>query len=175
MDLDSWNLGSQFPSWLQTQRSLEDIVLSNTGISGEIPAWLWSMPSLGSIQLSQNQLSGEIPQLVSTRVASSTSISRPRSFPNPSYIHLSSNIEVLDLSNNLFSGWISHTFCNKNKIPNSLAVLYLQSNDLSGEIPDCWMINWPSITRINLGNNNLYGKIPAFFGVFRQSDNAGFV
>ncbi|XP_025014940.2 receptor-like protein EIX2 [Ricinus communis] len=74
------------------------------------------------------------------------------------------DISALDLSNNFFSGSITRFLCYPTVVPYSLRILHLGENQLSGEIPDCWM-NWKSLTVIKLGNNNLTGKIPSSIGV----------
>nr|XP_009797670.1 PREDICTED: protein BRASSINOSTEROID INSENSITIVE 1-like isoform X2 [Nicotiana sylvestris]XP_009797677.1 PREDICTED: protein BRASSINOSTEROID INSENSITIVE 1-like isoform X2 [Nicotiana sylvestris] len=73
---------------------------------------------------------------------------------------ISPHVTELDLSNNSFSGGLSHFLCETNKNRSyRLMFLKLEGNDLSGEIPDCWM-NWPELIFLNLGDNNLIGGIP---------------
>ncbi|KAI3450008.1 hypothetical protein Pfo_006673 [Paulownia fortunei] len=157
--LSSWNLGAQIPTWFQTQRSIDGLDLSGTGISGDIPTWFWNLSTISSMNLSHNQLSGKLPDI-----------------NGPNWVYLSSNkfsgplplvsysVKELDLSNNSFSGDISHMLCTVSNLTNSLTILHLGGNKLSGEIPDCWM-NWPSLAVINLGNNNMYGSIPRSLGL----------
>ncbi|XP_073133788.1 receptor-like protein EIX1 [Henckelia pumila] len=158
--LNSWNLGPQIPIWLQTQRNIDGLDLSSTGISGEIPTWFWNLSTIEYLNLSHNELHGQLPDVIS-----------------PGWIYLSSNkfsgplptitygVKELDLSNNLFSGGISHVLCNSSaEYPHSLSILHLGGNQLSGEIPNCWM-NWPSLQVINLGNNHISGTIPMSLGL----------
>ncbi|XP_075522085.1 receptor-like protein EIX1 isoform X2 [Primulina tabacum] len=161
--LNSWNLGSQIPVWLQTQRNIGGLDLSNTGISGEIPTWFWNLSTIDYLNLSHNELHGRLPDVMS-----------------PGWIYLSSNkfsgplpmitygVKELDLSNNSFSGGISHVLCNvSTEYTYSLSILHLGGNQLSEEIPDCWM-NWPSLEVINLGNNNMSGTIPRSLGMLAK-------
>ena len=67
------------------------------------------------------------------------------------------------LSKNLFSGPLSSFLCNSSNKLEILTILDIESNLLSGEIPDCWE-NWPLLEVLNLGNNNLTGKIPRSLG-----------
>ncbi|XP_062079819.1 receptor-like protein EIX1 [Humulus lupulus] len=77
---------------------------------------------------------------------------------------ISSSITELDLSNNSLSGDISHLLCDQpNDVPKKLKILHLGDNDLSGNIPDCWMY-WSSLEVINLSNNHLTGQIPKSVG-----------
>ncbi|KAL0342849.1 UNVERIFIED_CONTAM: hypothetical protein Scaly_1947500 [Sesamum calycinum] len=155
--LNLWNLGTQLPLWLQTQKSVSVLDLSCTGISGEIPKWFWNLSMIYSMNLSHNQLSGELPDINGPNwvYLSSNKFSGP--LPRVSY-----SVRELDLSNNSFSGGISRILCSNRT--NSLTILHLGRNQLSGEIPDCWM-NQPSLQVINLGKNNLSGTIPGSMGL----------
>ncbi|XP_040866338.1 receptor-like protein 43 [Glycine max] len=41
LDVTSWQLGPNFPSWIQSQNQLQHFGLSNTGILDSIPTWFW--------------------------------------------------------------------------------------------------------------------------------------
>ncbi|KAH6763518.1 hypothetical protein C2S52_020951 [Perilla frutescens var. hirtella] len=75
-------------------------------------------------------------------------------------------VRELDLSNNSFSGGMSHFLCDMTFETYGLQILHLGGNQLSGELPDCWL-NWPSLRYLNLGNNNLSGSIPHSIGYLR--------
>ncbi|KAK4419604.1 Receptor-like protein 7 [Sesamum alatum] len=155
--LNSWNLGARIPTWLRTQKSVSGLDLSCTGISGVIPKWFWNLSMISIMNLSHNQLSGELPDINGPNwvYLSSNKFSGP--LPRVSY-----SVSELDLSNNSFSGGVSRILCSNRT--NSLTILHLGRNQLSGEIPDCWM-NSPSLQVINLGNNNLFGTIPGSMGL----------
>ncbi|THG05449.1 hypothetical protein TEA_008151 [Camellia sinensis var. sinensis] len=160
VELRSWHLGPKFPIWLQSQKQLQLIDLSCTGISDRIPTWFWNLSSSTThLNLSHNQLYGEIsyiPYDLGRVFLSSNNL-------NGTLPRLSSNLIQLDLSKKLFSGEISHLLCNGNKEENLLLILVLKENFLSGEIPDCWMA-WTSMRVIDMGNNNLTGNIPSSMG-----------
>ncbi|KAL9143168.1 hypothetical protein ABFS82_14G218600 [Erythranthe guttata] len=150
--------GTEIPSWIEMQKTqIHTLDLSSTGISGNVPSWIWKVRFLN---LSHNQLHGSIPVI--------SDIGRRH------YLYLSSNqfsgslprvapnVSALDLSNNSFSGGLSHFLCEMNETY-SLGFLHLGGNQLSGEIPDCWM-KWPSMEYLNLGNNILSGTIPNSIG-----------
>ncbi|KAL7214281.1 hypothetical protein ACSBR1_026653 [Camellia fascicularis] len=61
----SCKVGIQFPQWLQTQKEVIELDLSNTSISGTLPKWLLDMPLL-ILDLSHNRVSGLILKLPST-------------------------------------------------------------------------------------------------------------
>ena len=74
----------------------------------------------------------------------------------------SANSRVLFLAGNSFYGHISH-LCGIMSINNSLVYLDLSSNNLSGEIPDCWKYGH-NIMALNLRWNSLSGHIPNSMG-----------
>nr|DAD39227.1 TPA_asm: hypothetical protein HUJ06_013550 [Nelumbo nucifera] len=166
--LRSWKIGPKFPMWLQTQKGLEALDLSDTGISEVLPTWFWNLSShISYLNISCNQIIGEIPGLVKMESFCPIIFLRSNRFsgPLPSF---SSNVTALDLSNNYFSGSISHFLCRKVEgSVNKLEYLNLSGNTLSGGIPNCWM-NWPLLVLINLGNNNLTGNIPRSIGSLTQ-------
>ncbi|XP_019152114.1 PREDICTED: LRR receptor-like serine/threonine-protein kinase GSO2 [Ipomoea nil] len=161
--LSGWNLGPQFPLWLQSQHQISAVDISNAGIEGELPTWLWNFSSqIELVNVSHNQLRGQIQNIPShsTReIGMSLSVylsSNQFSGPLP---HISIHIIVLDLSNNSFSGNISNFLCHAQKVQYDLRILHLGGNDLFGEIPDCWM-HWPYLEVLNMKENKLIGSIP---------------
>ncbi|XVE63843.1 hypothetical protein DITRI_Ditri07aG0053700 [Diplodiscus trichospermus] len=166
MAFSSWHLGPKFPSWLRYQKDFVYLDISVTGIIDTIPNWFWNLSAMFfSLNLSHNQIWGKVPEYI----PSSPLIA------DPIYIDLNSNqfegplpcfsskVNTLDLSNNSFSGPISHLLCCKMEEPKWLEILHLADNYLSGEIPDCWM-NWPYLVSVDLKNNNLSGNIPSSIG-----------
>ncbi|XP_022719707.1 probable leucine-rich repeat receptor-like protein kinase At1g35710 [Durio zibethinus] len=157
IELGYWNLGAQFPPWLQFQKNLVAIDTSHAGISNVIPSWFWNLSTqFLEVDLSHNRLVGEISYLFKSNVVD-LSFNQfhgplPQVFPNTKY---------LSLSENSFSGSLSHFLCNFS-IESSF-ILEIKNNLLSGEIPDCWKY-LTSIWVLNLGNNNLTGKIPRSLG-----------
>ncbi|KAL7084558.1 hypothetical protein ACP275_14G230500 [Erythranthe tilingii] len=155
--LGSWDLGEegQIPTWIETQKlNVEDLDLSNTGISGIVPSWIWKITYLN---ISHNQLHGNIPIISDTAQIYLSSNRFTGSLPQ-----IPANAAKIDFSNNSFSGGLSHFLCDKNQTYSS-NFLHLGGNHLSGEIPDCW-VKWPSMEYLNLGNNMLSGIIPNSIG-----------
>ena len=89
--------------------NLSILVLSNNNLSGEIPSSLQNC-SIVSIDFGGNRLSGNLPSWIK------------------------SDIFMLRLRSNLFSGIIPRKWCNLYK----LRVLDLAQNNLFGGIPDCF-------------------------------------
>ncbi|XP_008244922.1 PREDICTED: probable leucine-rich repeat receptor-like protein kinase At1g35710 [Prunus mume] len=110
--LRSCKMGPSFPKWLQTQKSVSFLDISDNGITDTIPSWLWDL-SIFDMDLSHNQVRGTIGNLRSE-------------FP-PKL----NELEFLDLSRNQINS----------RIPTSLswiarlAKLDLSENNLFGKIP----------------------------------------
>ncbi|XP_058076025.1 receptor-like protein EIX2 [Magnolia sinica] len=158
MRLGSTHLGPQFPPWLQTQKYLGELDLSNTAISGIIPTWFWDLtPQLLSLNLSNNEISGQLPN--------------PLKLQPQAYIDLSSNhfsdpipcildgARILDLSNNQFSRPIPPDFAST---MHNLEFFYAKGNQISGIIPSIEGMN--SLVVLDLSQNNISGIIPLRLG-----------
>ncbi|XP_074284282.1 receptor-like protein EIX2 [Silene latifolia] len=177
------NINGQFPPWLQTQKNLEILILSNANISGIMPIWFHTMQRLNLVDLSNNNLSGSpiFPINFSLIVLSNNSLSG-EFLSNGSKTGVYREADYLDLSDNLFSGPIleglthlmpnlTELFLSNNQIngqiPNSfcqltsLNFLDINNNSLSGDIPNCFA-NFTSLTFLRLSYNKLIGHIPCF-------------
>ncbi|KAL7084153.1 hypothetical protein ACP275_14G207600 [Erythranthe tilingii] len=157
LELRSWNLGegAQILTWLETQKNtIQGLDLSGTGISGNLPDWIWKLQFLN---LSRNQLNGSI-HFVSSDSGSAQSVDLSSNQFSGSLPQVPANMLHLDFSNNSFSRGLSHFLCDVNETY-TMFFLHLGGNQLSGEIPNCWM-KWPSLIYLNLGNNILSGSIP---------------
>ncbi|KAH6778788.1 hypothetical protein C2S52_010025 [Perilla frutescens var. hirtella] len=160
--LGSWSLGVdlEMPSWLQTQRNITQLDLSNTGISGSISRWFFDTRYLN---VSHNNLHGKIPHIIGSKrwyrqflYMSSNKLSGPLPL-------IGVGVTELDLSHNLFSEGISDLLCNTTNEHYKLELLFLEGNQLSGELPECWN-KWPYLTYLKLGNNTMSGSIPNSIG-----------
>ncbi|KAH7538406.1 hypothetical protein FEM48_Zijuj03G0196100 [Ziziphus jujuba var. spinosa] len=162
VDLRSWTLGPTFPMWLRTQSDYYRMDLSSTGISDKMPIWFWNLSSdFLYMNVSHKQIYGEIPDLLHIQHSSMIYLGSNR-FNRP-LPRISSTVMELDISNNSFYGNISRLLCHSVDAPNSLTILHLGENLLSGKIHNCWM-DWALLEVIKLGNNNLTGEIPSSMG-----------
>ncbi|XP_060217093.1 receptor-like protein EIX2 [Lycium barbarum] len=167
--LRSCSLGPKFPTWLETQKQLQFVILTNGSISDPIPPWLWTLCSqLQWLDLSDNQIGGSLPRLVNFPSTSQNwTVGFYFSYYYGVVVDLSSNrfhgllplwpnVTHLNLAKNLFSGSIP---LNIGHVMTKLQVLDLSRNAFIGSIPY-------SITRVNkllrldLSDNHLSGKIP---------------
>ncbi|RDY03220.1 MDIS1-interacting receptor like kinase 2, partial [Mucuna pruriens] len=61
LDMSSWQLGPNFPSWIQSQNKIGYLHMPNTGISNSIPTWFWETFSQAFyINLTHNHIHGEL-------------------------------------------------------------------------------------------------------------------
>ncbi|EOY10969.1 hypothetical protein QUC31_009746 [Theobroma cacao] len=159
IEMGYWFLGPKFPTWLQFQTDLSTLDISSAGISDVVPSWFWNFtPKLVSLNISHNQLEGEIPFLSVHKLVDL----RSNRFTGP-LPRVLPDVATLFFSNNSFSGSLSHFLCDYELGEPKLFLLQLETNLLSGDIPDCWE-KWRGIQVLNMGNNNLTGKIPDSLG-----------
>ncbi|XP_050285514.1 receptor-like protein EIX2 isoform X4 [Quercus robur] len=139
--MSSIKIGPNFPLWLKSQKSLSFLDMSMSGISGKAPGWFWNWTSnMTFINLSNNRIECDV-----------------------SDIFLSSTVKVLNIANNSFYGPISTFLCQKKIRKNKLEILDASNNLLSGELSHCWKY-WQSLIHLNLGSNNLVGRITYSMG-----------
>ncbi|KAJ4970758.1 hypothetical protein NE237_003857 [Protea cynaroides] len=179
LQMGSYQLGPSFPDWLETQKEINFLDISNASISGPIPDWFWDLSSnLSLLNVSFNQLQGQLPNPLP--VASFADIDfNSNLLKGPISLPLV-EIELLDLSANQFSGpiplsigdvqpysvflslsgnippWIGESLI-------ALRVLRLRSNGFSGRLPP-QLSNISSLQVLDLANNKLVGDIPASLG-----------
>ncbi|XP_047949704.1 receptor-like protein EIX1 [Salvia hispanica] len=152
------NVGPSFPKWIQTQRNLSSLDLSGANITDEAPSWLWSFSSsLIELYVSDNQISGTFPNLSSSSIEYMDLSYNQFSGPIPLF---PANANRIHLSGNMFSGSIS-SICKTNY--DQLNALDISSNQLEGEVPECWE-KMPNLYSLNLANNNFSGEIPGSLG-----------
>ncbi|GJT20961.1 leucine-rich repeat protein [Tanacetum coccineum] len=161
LNLNSWGLGPQFPFWLQSQKDLDLLDISNTGIYSPMPPEsFWRLlPRLESLDMSHNHMRGTLSSIPAPLflldISSNEFSGKLPHFSNASYQL------IFDLSNNSFGGSLHHVLCSYGE--KRIEELNLGNNHLSGVIPECWE-KWPTLTFLNLENNNLCGGIPRTLG-----------
>ncbi|BFG37780.1 hypothetical protein CerSpe_240540 [Prunus speciosa] len=181
LDLSGNKFTSTIPPWLFNLTKLEKLDFSVNSLTGKLPDSLGHLKSLRFLNLSYNSFQGSIPKSIGNLRFSYDShvdlTSNRFEGPLPLW---SSNISLLYLRDNLFSGPIPHNICQvmpnlkyldistnslSGSIPlflgnlSQLQFILISNNLLSGEIPHFWN-NMTSLLCIDLSNNNLSGEIP---------------
>lgn len=127
-----------FPFDLLNCSNLEELNLTNSGISGTIPD-LSSLRSLRSLDLSNNRFSGDFPLSITNLT----------------------NLEVINFNQNpTFNVWRLQETITGLK---NLRVLILSTTSMRGEIPP-WITNMTWLTDLELSGNLLVGRIPGSIG-----------
>ncbi|KAL4645134.1 hypothetical protein ACB092_02G214200, partial [Castanea dentata] len=159
--LGSCQLGPKFPQWLRSQINYSFINISHASIVDVVPDWFWNLSSrVKQMDLSSNELKGNVPDFSSQLQLSLLDLSD--NYFRSRLPRFSVSLSILFLANNSFFGSISH-LCELFSANNSLSYLDVSSNNLSGEIPDCWKYE-KNLVILNLANNNLSGQIPNSIG-----------
>ncbi|KAF7134549.1 hypothetical protein RHSIM_Rhsim08G0005000 [Rhododendron simsii] len=145
--------------------SLVELDLSFNNLSGSVPESLGNCSHLESLVISNNNFSGELPintlfQLSNLKHISLAFNNFVGSLPDDSFSNLT-NLETLDLSSNNLTGSVPTSICQNPG--NSLMLLYLQNNYLTGPVPES-LSNCSQLVSLDLSFNFLTGTIPSSLG-----------
>ncbi|PIA52094.1 hypothetical protein AQUCO_01000167v1 [Aquilegia coerulea] len=184
INLQSCEVGPQFPGWLQTQTQCTTLVLSNASISDSIPNWFQNFSSqLSYLDLSDNKIYGKLPDFLQSSYPDVRLFLSSNRFEGP-LPHFPSNVMILDLSKNTITGPIPSNIGDmlptldllvlsdnhiNGSIPislckmNKLKYLDLSKNKISGTLPQCWSAS-QILTVIDLASNKLSGTVPSSIG-----------
>ena len=155
---------TKFPIFLRFQHELEFVDLSHNDIHGQIPKWISNMgkQTLLFLDLSFNYLTGFesfnhtslILPWASLRILNlnSNKLNGSLPIPPPSIVEYSAK-------SNTLTGKISPLFCNLN----SIEILDLSHNNLSGMLPQCLDNLSKSLFVLSLRNNDFRGILPAIY------------
>ncbi|PIM99867.1 Leucine-rich repeat protein [Handroanthus impetiginosus] len=154
LHLASCKLGPYFPKWLQKQKRVKSLDISDAKICDSIPSWFWgSIEMCSMLNMSYNQIHGVIPDLSSVLPLLVINLSFNEF--NGSLPLLPPDTSDINFSGNKFSGTIFNSCYLRN-----LHFLDLSDNLFSTQIPRDCFINLMSLDYLNLANNNFSGKIP---------------
>ena len=176
LDLSENQLSGEIPAELGRLKSLEALFLSHNRLSGEIPKELGNLTNLGDMHFSNNQLTGCVPASLRS-VANNDFAELGLSFCDmfgPGIV--AGNRAALVALYNATGGanWTDNTnwltdaplyqWYGVSADPNGRVIhLYLDSNQLTGEIP-AELDNLTSLGALFLSHNRLSGEIPSSLG-----------
>ncbi|KAJ9679574.1 hypothetical protein PVL29_021483 [Vitis rotundifolia] len=156
LDISGNLLSGELPNCWMYWRELTMLKLGNNNLTGHIPSSMGSLIWLGSLHLRNNHLSGNFP--LPLKNCSSLVV-----------LDLSENIFTGTIPAWIgnFNGKFIETLPGDGDIRYTpgLMVLVLHSNKFTGSIP-LELCHLDSLQILDLGNNNLSGNIPRCFGNF---------
>ncbi|GFQ06319.1 DNA-damage-repair/toleration protein drt100 [Phtheirospermum japonicum] len=149
--------GTLTEDWLQTQKALTRLHLSNCSITGMLPKGLSSLMNLTYLSLSNNHIEGPMPEIASNlrRLYLSDLSSNHLVGDIPPEVTSLASLIGLNLSHNHLRGKIPRKIGDMQ----SLISLDLSENNLSGSIPGS-LSKLTLLSHLNLSNNDLSGQIP---------------
>lgn len=168
LDVSSNKFSGNVPDSIGNLKSLKVLNFSANGVTGTLPESMSSIPSLLALDFSQNSMTGDLPGWIFKSDVQQVSLSLSENKLNGgSKVPISTlagnslqtNLQVLDLSRNAFSG----------QIPNgvgdlgSLQLLNLSRNDLEGHVPSS-IGQLKTLDVLDLSHNRLNGTIPREIG-----------
>ena len=154
-------LTGKLPAALGSLASLVGLGLSNNDLTGEIPVELGNLANLQFLELGNNGLAGSMPAELgdlTALVELGLSNNDLRS-EIPAELGDLANLQVLELSNNDLAGALPAELGGLA----DLRRLVLWGNDLTGEVP-AQLGDLASLQTLDLGHNDLTGEVPEELG-----------
>ncbi|KAK6929573.1 Leucine-rich repeat-containing N-terminal, plant-type [Dillenia turbinata] len=153
----------EVPYWIGEMKSLEALDISENKFSGALPPSLGNLQSLKTLNFSRNGFTGSLPESMINCLNLVELDFSQNSFAGslPAWVFMASSQESL-FSVNKMSGNTSQSLSSKNS-HSELEVLDLSSNAFSGEIPTA-VKSLSSLRSLNLSGNSLVGAVPSSFG-----------
>ncbi|KAM7262481.1 hypothetical protein ACFE04_000164 [Oxalis oulophora] len=158
LDISNNRLSGPIPKWMAKISSLKELRMSNNNLEGSIPVEFCQFDKLGTLDLSGNNISGTVPPCFDNELLDELRLSNNKlqGTLRDVFNNISSNMVIMDLSNNHFTGCIPHSISRLR----FLTFLLLNDNNLEGEVPT-QMCKLDKLCLINLSHNNLSGRIPS--------------
>ncbi|KAL5547761.1 hypothetical protein UlMin_002992 [Ulmus minor] len=196
--LTSLNLGTNtlsgfIPSELGRLRNLKELDITINNLAGTIPSSIYNLSSLVHLAVASNQLWGEIPYDIGYRLPNLLIFNfciNKFTGKIPGSLHNLTRIQVIRMAHNLLEGPVPPGLGNLpslqmynigyNKIVGSLSFLSSLSNStllkflaidgnlFEGVIPDSIGNLSNVLSKLYMGQNRIYGKIPKTIGHLRS-------
>ncbi|XP_020208686.2 probable LRR receptor-like serine/threonine-protein kinase At3g47570 [Cajanus cajan] len=163
LDLSQNNFYGQIPQefgHLQLVNMVQSLDLAGNALSGKLPPQLSNLTYLNSLDLSQNNFYGQIPQEFGhlQRLGNLDLSLARNSFVGdiPTQLGNLLNLSSLQLSENNLSGHFPTSIFSIS----SLVLLYVENNNLSGNLAHNFGHDLPNLNFLSLGTNRFEGVIP---------------
>ncbi|XP_027096232.1 receptor-like protein EIX2 [Coffea arabica] len=166
IEMRSMKIGPKFPLWLQTQKKVEYLDMSNASISDTIPDWFERVcHGIKSVYFANNYITGKPPVCKGNSGLKyhAQFFLESNQFEGPLQL-LPTNIYRLHLQNNSLQGIIPQPDIKNNVTLDILRVLDLSDNHFSGSIPDS-LCSLQMLVVLDLSNNQLSRRIPSCIGI----------
>jgi len=158
--LSNNQLIGHIPSQISRLSGLNSLELSHNLLHGAIPSALFSMPSLQVLFLHNNLLYGQISPFLCNSLQYIDFSHNMLYGQIPPSVFKNENLRALMLSSNgKLSGNIASVICELK----FLEILDLSNNGFSGFIPQCLGNFSDRLSVLHLGVNNLHGIIPSIY------------
>ncbi|KAK4569235.1 hypothetical protein RGQ29_004580 [Quercus rubra] len=167
LNLGKNNFTGSIPTSVGSLVRLSYLHLDNNRFSRKLPSSLKNCKQLVTIDVAKNDFVGSIPSWIGNRLSSLVILNlHSNNFQGYILEELCSltSLQILDLSHNKLSGCIPRCVHNFSAMATSdmesVESIDFSSNQLYGQIPQS-MSSLTFLSRLNLSNNNLIGKIPS--------------
>lgn len=157
-DLSRNNFSGEIPEAVSSLSSLQIIALNQNGFEGGIPWGILHCQSLVSIDLSSNRLNGTLPKGFGTAFPKLKTLNLARNEIQGQALQLSElkSITYLNISGNAFQGSVMSVFQEPSE------VIDLSQNQFSGHVSQVQFnssFNWSRLVYLDLSENQLSGDI----------------
>ncbi|KAF8025337.1 hypothetical protein BT93_F2241 [Corymbia citriodora subsp. variegata] len=192
IDLSNCEVGPGFPKWLQTQRNINSLTMSNASILDDILDWLYDISAnITHLDISSNMLIGQVSQDIGDKIpwltvlrlwgnnltgGISSSLNNELTGRLPPFGKHFQSLAMINFEKNHFVGGIPSQFCQLRY----LRFLSLAQNNIFGPIPNCidgflsmvdstlYYEDWPYEDGLNVmvntkGTSQMYGDVISYF------------
>ncbi|KAK4275275.1 hypothetical protein QN277_018389 [Acacia crassicarpa] len=156
LDLSYNNLIGSIPKSLFGLRNLTKFLLLSNELSGFVPPDIGNCTSLFRLRLNRNRFSGSIPPEIGNLKNLNFMDMSSNHFVGqiPSTLSECESLQFIDLHSNSLTGSIPDS------LPRSLRLMDFSDNRLIGSLTRTNIGSLSELTKLNLGKNQLSGKIP---------------